>query len=148
MQIYTVHTKSRSPSFVLKREEMEKTVFVKEGFCWTAMLFTVLWAGWHHMWRHGAILIVAALLLGLISDGMDVAAPLQTLVALGMLLIIGFEGNNWRREELEKNEYSLVAVVVGKNRDAALFRYLEDVAGNAPGNTPGTDPRTDQPAAA
>ena len=99
MQIYTVHTKSRSPSFVLKREEMEKTVFVKEGFCWTAMLFTVLWAGWHHMWRHGAILIVAALLLGLISDGMDVAAPLQTLVALGMLLIIGFEGNNWRRTD-------------------------------------------------
>ncbi|MBL6935089.1 MAG: DUF2628 domain-containing protein [Alphaproteobacteria bacterium] len=140
MQIYTVHTKSRSPSFVLEREEMEKIVFVKEGFCWTAMLFTVLWAGWHGMWRHGAMLVVAALLLSLIFDAMEVAAPLQTLVALGALLIVGFEGNNWRREELEKKEYSLIAVVAGENRDAAIFRYLKDIAGSAPGN--------DQPAAA
>ncbi len=144
MQIYTVHTKSWSPSFVLEREEMEKTVFVKEGFCWVAMLFTVLWAGWHGMWRHGAILLVVALLLSLVFDAMEVATPLRVLVVLGALLIVGFEGNNWRREDLEKKEYSLIAVVAGKNRDAALFRYLKDATGNAPGN----DRHNDQPAAA
>lgn len=134
MQIYTVHTKSRLPSFVLEKEEMERTVFVKEGFCWVAVLFTVLWACWHRMWRHGAILLVAALVLHLVFEGMDVAAPLRNLVILGALLIVGFEGNNWRREELEKQEYALSAVVAAENRDAAMFRYLESVKPDIPDN--------------
>lgn len=134
MQIYTVHTKSRSPSFVLEKEEIERTVFVKEGFCWTAALFTVPWACWHHMWRHAAMLLVAALALYLVFEGMDIAAPLRTLVVLGALLIVGFEGNNWRREELEEKEYALTAVVAAENRDAAVFRYLKNVTADIPGN--------------
>jgi hypothetical protein len=144
MQIYTVHTKSRPPSFLLEKEEMEKAVFVKEGFCWTAMLFTVFWACWNHMWRHGAMLVVAALVLYFIFGGTGVAASLQILVVLGALLVVGFEGNNWRREELEKKEYALIAVVAGKNRDAAVFRYLK----NTTVTTPGDDQRRDRTATA
>ena len=134
MQIYTVHTKSRSPSFVLEKEEMERTVFVKEGFCWTAALFTFLWACWHRMWRHAAMLLVAAFALYLVFEGMAIAAPLRTLVVSGALLIAGFEGNNWRREELEEKEYALIAVVAAENRDAAIFRYLKNVMADIPGN--------------
>ncbi len=65
---------------------------------------------------------------------MDVAAPLRNLVILGALLIVGFEGNNWRREELEKQEYALSAVVAAENRDAAMFRYLESVKPDIPDN--------------
>jgi hypothetical protein len=144
MQIYTVHTKSRPPSFLLEKEEMEKAVFVKEGFCWTAMLFTVFWACWNHMWRHGAMLVVAALALYSILDGMNVAVPLQTLAVLGALLVVGFEGNNWRREELGKKEYALTAVVAGKSRDAAAFRYFKNITAPPPGD----EQRSDQPATA
>jgi len=144
MQIYTVHTKPRAPSFLLGKGEAEKTVFVKEGFCWMAALFTVFWACWNHMWRHGAMLVVAALVLYFIFGGTGVAASLQILVVLGALLVVGFEGNNWRREELEKKEYALIAVVAGKNRDAAVFRYLK----NTTVTTPGDDQRRDRPATA
>ena len=63
---------------------------------------------------------------------------------LGVLLVVGFEGNNWRREELGKKEYALTAVVVGKNKDAAVFRYFKNITALPPGD----EQRSDQPATA
>jgi hypothetical protein len=90
------------------------------------------------------MLVVAALALYSILDGMNVAVPLQTLAVLGALLVVGFEGNNWRREELGKKEYALTAVVAGKSRDAAAFRYFKNITAPPPGD----EQRSDQPATA
>ncbi len=138
MQIYTVHTKLQSPFLALEKEKMERTTFLREGFCWTAMLFTVLWACWHRMWRHGAMLAAVLLLLNLVVEAMDVVAPTRVLVILGALFVVGFEGNNWRREELEKKKYVLTAVVAAENRDTAIFRYLKNIAEDTPNDNQST----------
>ena len=50
----------------------ERVAFVREGFSWSALLLTVLWAVWHRMW------VVAALLFAL-TTALTVATNLEIL---------------------------------------------------------------------
>ena len=120
MRLYTVH---------LRRHGLDPDrdlVAVKEGFCWPAFFFSVLWALANGLWLVGLALLAAQAAVGgaIALLGLD---PLsQGAAALGLAVIIGMLANDLRRWTLRRRGFSEAAVVAGGDADAALGRFLED----------------------
>jgi hypothetical protein len=126
VKIYTVHEPAgRSASD-------GESVFVREGFCWPALLFGVFWALWHRMWVVSVALLAVSMIAGLavelagLTDAMS--AVLQAAVQLGA----GLFGNDLRRWSLDRAGYVESAVVAAERRDAAEHRYYAALAGAVP----------------
>lgn len=108
--------------------DVEKVAFVREGFCWQAVLFTVLWALWQRLW------LVAALLFAL-STAVSVAANLDLLGAgfaallqFGISLLFGFEARNLQVISLERAGYRRSGLIVASHQDAAELAYFAERA--------------------
>ena len=120
MRLYTVH---------LRRHGLDPDrdlAAVKEGFCWPAFFFSILWALWNGLWLVGLVLLAAQAVVGgaVALLGLD---PLsQAAVSLGLALIIGMLANDLRRWTLSRRGFDEAAVVAGGDADAALGRFLED----------------------
>ena len=103
---------------------VEKVAFVKEGFSWRALVFTVLWALWHRMWMVAALMFAAfavltvAVDLGLLDPGF--AAPLQ----MGVALIFGFEALGLQVKSLERIGFRRAGLIQASNREAAELTYF------------------------
>jgi len=119
MRVYTVHMRPGP------EQRGGDAVLVKEGFCWPALFFSVLWALAHRMWIEALGFLVvtvaadaAGALLGL--DRLSDAA-----LALGIALVIGFVANDLRRRSLGRRGYVEAAIVAATDADAAVRRYFD-----------------------
>lgn len=119
MKIYSVHV---SPTAADRDGDAE---LVKEGFCWPAFLFTVLWALWHRAWWVAAALLVVSIAIGLGAEAIGFGPAGQVAVNLGFLALVGFHGGDFRRWSLGRRRYVDQGVVAGDDADAALHRYLD-----------------------
>ena len=127
MRIYTVHP---PPSFA---DPDAEPLLVKEGFCWPAMFFTVLWAVGHRMWVVAAILFAAGSAIWFAMEALGLLLMSRAAVTLGFLVLVGFHGNDWRRRALARRDYAEAGVVAAPRAEAALRRFidLQSVAGPA-----------------
>lgn len=115
MRVFTVHVKADSPDPVL----------IKEGFSWPAFLFSVFWALWHRLWWVAAGLLAVLVVASAASGALLGSGGAHSAVNLGVSAVIGFMANDIHRRVLERQGWTEDAVVLGRDRDAAEFRYLQ-----------------------
>jgi Protein of unknown function (DUF2628) len=123
MRVYTVHIHPR-------RRDMDRDiVLVKEGFCWPALFFSVLWAIWNGLWLVALLFFVLEAGLGLAFD-IFLIGPLSR-VGLSLLLAvaIGFIANDLRRWTLSRRGYQSAGAVVERDLIAAERRFFENNPG-------------------
>ena len=108
MRIYTAHLRNERPP-----------VLVREGFAWLALIFGPLWLLWNRAWIAGVIALAAA--VGILAAPPGLRAPLGG----GLMLLLGFVGNDLRRWSLARSGYDLAHVVAGRNGDDAFLRLLQ-----------------------
>lgn len=118
LRLYTVHLPPPSA-------DDNTPVLIKEGFAWGACIFGVLWALWHKLWIEAAALLALFLALGVISDFVDLTDPVETAIMLAIAVLIGFGGNDWRRESFRRRGYRDAGVVSGPDQENALRRFLD-----------------------
>jgi Protein of unknown function (DUF2628) len=119
MRIYTVHRRDRGP---FRPADIR---FVKEGFSWSALLFTFLWAFWHRMWITGLVLLAADLLLSLAADRLDWPDGTSLLVSLAWHVLVAISADELRRWSLRMGGYVDEGVVAAGNLAAAEWRFFE-----------------------
>ena len=100
-------------------------VLVKEGFCWPAFFFGVVWALVKGLWLAALVLagVSVALAIGLTLIGADPAVA--TAVWLAFALIVGFGANDWRRAKLARQGLRFSGVIAAPGRDSALRRWFD-----------------------
>jgi hypothetical protein len=106
-------------------ERDHDAIFLREGFCWGAFLFSVVWALWHRMWF--VALGLAALFVGLaLLDFVLVFEP-AVIVALNLAsaLWVGMEAADWRRGALTRAGYVETDIVYAPSLDQAEHRFFE-----------------------
>lgn len=118
LRVYTAHLPPSS-------SDDPTPLLVKEGFAWAAFFFGVLWALWHRLWIEAAALLALFLALGVIADSVGLTDPIQSAIMLAIAVLIGFSGNDWRRESLRRRGYQEAGVVSGPDAENALRRYLD-----------------------
>lgn len=138
MIIYTVH-EPRHPAQSIE-EKADSIMFVKEGFTFWGFLFGPLWLLYNRLWFEFILALVlgGALAAGLYELGLTRQAP--AIVDLLFALIIGFEGNNILRWNLERKGYTFLGSVAGRSRLECERRFFDAWLPHATGKggAPGT----------
>jgi hypothetical protein len=134
MQLYTIHERPGGEDFVV----------VKDGFCWPALFFTLIWALWCRLWWVALGIAVANGLLGLATRLAGTDELTESALGLALAVIVGLVANDLRRWTLGRRGYDEVAVVAAEDADAALHRYLDHRPRPAPSPLPPSAPAAPQ----
>lgn len=127
MAIYSVLLPPGSRTEAPVEADLERAVFVKEGFCWPALFFSAIWSLWHRLWLVLIGYLVIVLMLEATSRLVGGIAPGVT--GLLFALLFALEANGLRRWTLERRGWQPVAMVEGSNREAAEVRFFAGLAG-------------------
>jgi hypothetical protein len=118
LRVYTVHLPPPS-------SDDPTPVLVKEGFSWPGFFFGVIWALWHRLWIEAAALLALFIAAGVIFDVTNLGEPVESVIMFAVALLVGLNGNDWRRESLRRRGYQEAGVVAGPDSDNALRRFLD-----------------------
>jgi hypothetical protein len=123
MRVYTVHIHPR------RADTDRDIVLVKEGFCWPAFFFSVLWAIWNGLWLVALLFLLLEVALSFVFD-LFLFSPLsQAALSLLLTIAIGSAANDLRRWTLSRRGYRGEGVVVERNLIAAERRLFENNPG-------------------
>ena len=125
MRVYTVHIPAPRPGDdPAVTDPLEDAVAVKEGFCWPAALFSVVWALWHRMW--GVALGLAALQAAVAGVGALAGIDHATGAAsgIGVSILVGGFANDVRRWSLGRRGYGERGIILADGAEAAVLRYM------------------------
>ena len=121
MLTYTVHEPPDAPSDRIDRAE--RLVFVKDGFSWTAAVFTPIWLIVHRLWWPLLGYIVLSALCGWLGSLFD--SGWSTLATLALHLLIGLEADTLRRWGLQRRGWRTVGSVTGRTADECERRFFD-----------------------
>lgn len=116
--IYTVHARSWSPA------SDGDAVFIKEGFCWPALIFGPIWALWFGMWRTAIFLLILSIVVPAIVVVAGITEAGELAVTLPLQAAMGLWGNDWRRYVLARGDYTECGVVSGRKLADAERHYF------------------------
>ena len=123
MKTYTVHEPPSAPADRLDRAET--VVFVKDGFSWSAALFTPFWALANGLWL---ILVVYLVVVTLVSFSFNAAgANGNVLMAINIALhlLIGLEASSLHRWHLARKGWHYLGSVSGRSIQDCERRFFE-----------------------
>ena len=118
-QVYTVHIR-RPP-----RDSERDIRLVKEGFCWPAFFFSLIWALWCRLWLSAAGIVVGEIVLSLILTLLGADDLTRAIVSVGFAALVGVVGNDIKRWTLFRQGFLQTAVVTGRDRDSAEQRFWD-----------------------
>ena len=126
MKIYSVFERPGGSGAAQLADPGRGVIFVKEGFCWPALLWPMLWALYHRMWLVTAIYIVISVLIGGLGEWLGGGHPLALIAALSFSLIAASEANRIRGWHLARQGYAQLASVAADNLALAEMRYFDE----------------------
>jgi len=104
--------------------EKDEIVAVKEGFCWPAFLFSLVWATFHRLWLF-AFSLISFCFITLFTLYQQGAKPnFNLIVCFGIFTLFGYLANDFRRFKLRRVGYLERGVILAPTVDAAVQRYL------------------------
>lgn len=123
MRVYTVHIHPR------RADSDRDIVLVKEGFCWPAFFFSVVWAIWNGLWLAALVFVLLEAALSLLFD-LFLFGPLsQAILSVLLAIAIGLTANDLRRWTLSRRGYRAEGAVVERNLVSAERRFFENNPG-------------------
>ena len=129
MRLYTVHVPAIEPGSVLPDGDrlhcqMEAVVPIKEGFCWPAFFFSLLWSLWHRLWLVFMGLVVTNVAVSILLFHSGANEEVAIVIFIGIALLLGFMGNDLRRAKLEWRGFAERGIVLARTTEAAVQQYL------------------------
>lgn len=101
-------------------------IFVKQGFCWPALFWPLIWALYHRMWAIAGIYLGVSLGVGLLGEMLGAQQPLAVIVALCFTLVVAIEANQIRGAHLLRKGYRQVATAAADKLARAEQRYFSE----------------------
>lgn len=115
MAIYSIYRRKGDPP--------DRAVFVKDGYSWPALVFTVVWALWHRMWIAAAVLLCLFAAVTVLAEWWGLPEDVIAIVNLALGLIIGFEAASIRGWSLRRAGFTATDLVQATNLEEAEFKY-------------------------
>jgi hypothetical protein len=120
--LYSVYEpRAEAPDLI---ERADRLAFVKEGFCWPALLVPAFWLIYQRMWVELGVLVVVVAALQW-AFGFDPATQaLFGWVSLALIFLFAFEANDLRVAALKRRGFTLAGIAAGAGRDAAELAFF------------------------
>ena len=145
MPTYTVHM---PPSLASDASSSpERFLFVRDGFHFWAFVLAPLWLLLHRLWLALLIYVVGYGVLGFGLALARVPSSVQTIVALLIALLMGFEASSIWRWTLNRRRWATLGFVVAEDTETAERRFFAEwqkPAAGAP-SAPASEPKYTTP---
>lgn len=127
MALYTFHA-PRSPG--AGAASPAEVVAIKDGFCWPALFFPLIWTAWRRLWLVFLALLAAWLAINLL----DVAGGGITVAVVYILgrIYYALEANGLRRWTLERRGWQMIGIAEGRTMEEAELRFFAEWSPEAP----------------
>jgi hypothetical protein len=99
-------------------------VFVKDGFCWPALFFAVIWLIFRRQWLVLLLYLIAILAIAIVGRGYGGTLPLLLLGFVHVFFTL--EANSLRRWTLRRHGYALIGVAEGRRVGEAEMRFFHE----------------------
>ena len=135
MARYTVHIPANADATRPdgRAEALERAIFVRDGWSWTAFFLGPLWLLWNRHWITG---VLALIVTGVVFIGL-VALPVSEAARAGAIILLmglwGLEGSSLRRFALARTGYTEEGLVVGGDLDALEQRFFAEMGEDSSG---------------
>ena len=123
MLTFTVHEPPEQPADRIDRAE--RLAFVRDGFSWSAALFTPIWLLAHRLWWPFAGYVAIETLIALLGQSALVHSGWLTLAGLALGLLVGFEADTLRRWSLTRRGWSTIGAVSGRSSEDCERRWFD-----------------------
>lgn len=120
MKVYNIY---ENPTNILEA--------VKQGWSWPGFFFNWLWSFVKKMYGFGFALIGTFFALGLLSGLLEISGEvglslIVNLLAFGVSIYVGSNGNVKRQENLVSRGYELKTTVTASNPEGAIAMYMKE----------------------
>lgn len=119
VRIFTVHV---NPA---KTQAYESAEFVREGFSWAGFVFAGAWMLYHRLWFWSVIVISGNATLWWLQHVKLLSHPGYLVVHTAVHLLVGWYGNDWRRDKLKHQGYITADIVSGDSLLNAELRFFD-----------------------
>lgn len=99
-------------------------IFVKEGFCWPALFFPLVWMIYHRMWLVTGGYLLASVVVTLGSQALLAEPAYGQFVMVGFSLLVACEANELRRWHLREKGFVHRATIAAEDLPRAEQRYF------------------------
>ncbi|NDB66592.1 MAG: DUF2628 domain-containing protein [Methylocystaceae bacterium] len=117
------------------RDLFDRTVFLSDGFCWSAFLLGPLWLAFIRHWLGIAFWFAALALLLAVQNQLEIDSRLIIAAALGSAFFLGLEGNRIREHSLLKRGYHMTGFIAADRLRDAEDIYFRTVNVGLPKST-------------
>jgi hypothetical protein len=103
-------------------------IFIKDGFCWPALVLPVVWPLWRGLWLVAAVVFALLVVVSAAVESGWIAPLTGGVVEIAVALVMGFEGNNLRRWTKSGRGWREVGMVSGRRlaeAERTFFRTFE-----------------------
>ncbi len=118
MAIFTVH---------MKDNDAQGTVFIKDGFCWSAFAFGPIWLLSKKLWLAFFGFVVLSAVIGIIGTKFGVHPAALSFISVLLSFLLGAEASNLQRLKMGRLKFVPIAVVQGTKIDDAERRFFDDL---------------------
>lgn len=103
-----------------------RILLVRESFSLWGFLLPLPFCLWHRHWPLSGLLVLIGIALSVLpSIGIPITEGSALVVEVLMGLYVGFAAADIRASALERRGYHLVDVVMARDEDSALLRFLD-----------------------
>lgn len=103
-------------------------IFIKDGFCWPALVLPFIWPVWRGLWLVGLSVLAILIVVSVVVQAGWLAPLTGSAIEIVVALIMGFEGNNLRRWTKSRRGWREVGMVSGRrlaDAERAFFHAYE-----------------------
>ena len=129
MRFHSIHLPAKNYSTQVQNEnyllrQMDEIVAVKEGFCWPAFLFSLVWATFYRLWLFALTLMGFCSVTFFTLYQLGAAPGFNLIVCIAIFALFGYLANDFRRLKLRRAGYLERGIILAPTVDAAVQRYL------------------------
>jgi len=122
MRVWTAY-EPRNPATA--EERADRTVFVKDGFAWLALILPLPWLLVNRLWLGTLVYVAISVTAATAGEFLPVSEGAGAALALIGNLYAGFEGNDLIRRKLARRGFVAAGSVIAKRRDEAELTFFE-----------------------
>jgi hypothetical protein len=122
--VYTVHEPPDPPADRIERAA--RVEFVKDAFSWGAFLFGPLWLAYKREWIGLGLYFAAVILVSGSLSALGAGPEWTGLGTLALGLVLGFEASSLRRATLDRQGWTELGTVSGRDLAECERRFFED----------------------
>ena len=121
---------------IYQHPERQDVEAIKQGWSWPGCLFTFIWSVAQKLWGVAAIVgglhsVIYTTSMILYSEGSVFGGYLLWAWVIGIMILIGARGNQWREKRLLKRGYACRATIIARTPSEAVILYFHTPEGEA-----------------